>query len=189
MIKRRKVLLGMGTSVVLTGCSGGSDNGPTKTETSTEVPTEASTPTPTDTPTPTPTNTPTPTPTDTSTPTPTEEEPSDKEIMEMMGSSLSVFGITMRSYSIEGDEAQIVYESVVETTDDIIQDMRDVSESYHGAVLQGVSTERLFAEMAPPDRDPVGSYIIENEWIMQIENDEITESELLSKMLGTLESY
>lgn len=184
MVTRRRVLLGIGTSIAVAGCSG--DSGGSE---ATDTPTETPTPTSTETPTPTPTETPSPTPTDTPTATPTEEEPSDEEIMEVMESTLSVFGITMRSYSIEGDEAQIVYESVVETTDDIIQDMRDTSEAYHGAVLQGISTERLFAEMAPIDRDPVGSYIIKNDWIMQIENDEITESELVSKMLDTLENY
>lgn len=52
MLKRRKVLLGIGTSIAVAGCSGGSDNG--STDTATETPTNTAAPTPTQTPTPTP---------------------------------------------------------------------------------------------------------------------------------------
>jgi hypothetical protein len=112
---------------------------------------------------------------------------SDKKILEIMDLTLEVFGLNMVESSIEEDVAVITYETLSTSAAEIRNDIRDVSEAYHGAVLQGISTDRLNAKMAEPGEEPIGAYYIQNEWILEIENGEITESELVDKIIDTLE--
>ncbi|WP_144900813.1 hypothetical protein [Halobellus captivus] len=106
MVKRRKVLLGIGTSFALAGCSGDTetDTGDSQTNAQTEEPTDTSTPTKTS----------TETPTETATQEPTEASGSSYQVrityqgewsgaIGSEGSTRSVDGSGTRTFDIDGD--------------------------------------------------------------------------------------
>ena len=144
---------------------------------------ETSTETPTETPEETPTETPEETPTD----TPEDTNLSDEEIMENFELQLQVFDLNLVDYSISEDELYIHYETDSTSPTEIRNDILNVEVVYYSAILQGLSTDRLVAEISEPNEEPVGRFVIESQWSLAYDNGEITQAELEDRILDTLE--
>jgi hypothetical protein len=116
-----------------------------------------------------------------------EIRPTNEEIMETFELQLEIYNLNLVDHSIDGDNLRIHYETTATQEYEIINDMMNVEEVYYSAILQGIPTEQLIAEVSEPGEDPVGRYRIENEWSIAYSNDEISERELENKILDTLE--
>lgn len=111
----------------------------------------------------------------------------NEEIMETFELQLEIFGLNLVDHSIDGDDLHIHYETTASQEYEIINDMMNVEEVYYSAILQGIPTEQLIAEVSEPGEDPVGKYTIKNEWSIAYSNDEISKRELENNILDTLE--
>ena len=116
-----------------------------------------------------------------------EIRPTNEEIMETFELQLELFNLNLVDHSINGDDLHIHYETTATQEYEIIDDMMNVEEVYYSAILQGIPTEQLIAEVSEPGEEPVGRYRIENEWSIAYSNDEISERELENNILDTLE--
>lgn len=111
----------------------------------------------------------------------------NEEIIETFELQLEIYNLNLVDHSIDGDNLRIHYETTATQEYEIINDMMNVEEVYYSAILQGIPTEQLIAEISEPGEDPVGKYRIKNEWSIAYSNDEISERELENKILDTLE--
>ncbi len=111
----------------------------------------------------------------------------NENIMEIFDLQLEVFGLNLADHSIEEDDLHIHYETTSTEPNEIVHDIMNVEEVYYSAILQGIPTKQLIAEMSEPGEEPVGRFRIENEWAIAYSDDEISESELKNKILDTLE--
>jgi len=110
-----------------------------------------------------------------------------EENMEIMGSTLSIFGLNLVEWSKEGEELHIHYETTSTESYEIVDDMMSVEEAYLAALNRGLETERIIAEMSEPGEDPIARYTVETEWSNQLTEGTITESEMEDKIIDTLE--
>jgi len=190
MVRRRKVLVGIGMSIALAGCSGETETG--ASEGSTNEPTQTPTEEPTTTlmeETATATTTQTSTPTTTTTPTSTpSNEIYQTAFEETLNSEFDQASV--RAVEPHQDNMVLEYETRSAETDVLSRQIAQVAAAFAAGVAEGWDVEYLFAYIyVPNESSEIGSFQIHREDAAGWMDDELSSEEYLSIVLESLEVY
>lgn len=164
---------------------------PTTTVAPTPVPTTVETPVPTT----VKTTAPTPVPTTRAPPTTTRPTPvpttqySDEDYNAVIKAVLGQYVYSVESVRTVNGHTKVVYRSSAMTTEDLSSEMGAASGAYASTVAHGLSTSQMDVRINAIDGTPIAHYTVKREWALAWRNDQITDTELFGKVMGTFDTY
>lgn len=117
----------------------------------------------------------------------TEAEMSDSDRIALLETFLESEGIAVDSVEREGDTIQLAYVSEATNRDELIDEIGTISGSYIGLVESGETAPRMDVTILDAASEPTGTFHVEREWAVAVNNNEMSYNEMALEILQTLE--